>query len=67
MMKRFLKFFTKSANKRQLQDQSEVDTLYRKYRWQIMTAITVGYGVAYMCRLALSVVKTAYRRRHHVC
>ena len=57
MIKRFLKFFTKSAYKPQLQDQSEVDTLYRKYRWQIMTAITVGYGVAYMCRLALSVVK----------
>jgi len=56
-MKRFLRFFTKSANQPLLQEQSEIDTLYRKYRWQIMVAITVGYGIAYMCRLALSVVK----------
>jgi len=31
-----------------------VDTLYKRHRLRIMLAITVGYGLAYTCRLALS-------------
>jgi MFS transporter, OPA family, sugar phosphate sensor protein UhpC len=38
-------------------DQSEIDRLYRRHRLRIMFAITIGYGIAYTCRLALSVVK----------
>jgi OPA family sugar phosphate sensor protein UhpC-like MFS transporter len=34
-----------------------VDRLYKKHRFRIMMAITIGYGIAYTCRLALSVVK----------
>ncbi|HEX5787338.1 MAG TPA: MFS transporter, partial [Woeseiaceae bacterium] len=30
---------------------------YRRYRLRILIAITLGYGLAYTCRLALSVVK----------
>jgi OPA family sugar phosphate sensor protein UhpC-like MFS transporter len=40
-----------------LTDQAEIDRLYRRHRARIMVAITLGYGVAYTCRLALSVVK----------
>ena len=40
-----------------LTDASEIDRLYRRHRLRIMLAITVGYGIAYTCRLALSVVK----------
>jgi OPA family sugar phosphate sensor protein UhpC-like MFS transporter len=40
-----------------ISDQSEIDRLYRHHRIRIMAAITLGYGVAYTCRLALSVVK----------
>jgi OPA family sugar phosphate sensor protein UhpC-like MFS transporter len=36
---------------------SEVDRLFRRGRFQVMMAITLGYGVAYTGRLALGVVK----------
>ena len=40
-----------------LTDESEITRLYRRHRLRIMLAITLGYGIAYTCRLALSVVK----------
>lgn len=40
-----------------LQDDAKVDQLYRRSRTQIMIAITFGYGMAYTCRLPLSIVK----------
>jgi OPA family sugar phosphate sensor protein UhpC-like MFS transporter len=40
-----------------LTDSAQVDTLYRRYRWRVLIAITIGYAFAYTCRLALSVVK----------
>ena len=41
----------------QLGSQSEIDSLYRRHRVRIMLAITLGYGLVYTCRLALSMVK----------
>ncbi len=35
----------------------EIDRLYKRYRLRIMIAITIGYGLVYTCRLALSMVK----------
>lgn len=52
-----LKFFSTGSDQPVLTDSSEIDRLYRKHRFRIMMAITVGYGIAYTCRLALSVVK----------
>ncbi len=40
-----------------LSDRALVDRLYRRHRMRIMLAITIGYGLVYTCRLALSVVK----------
>ncbi len=40
-----------------IEDQSVVDTLYKRHRFRIMLAITIGYGLVYTCRLALSMVK----------
>ena len=40
-----------------LADGARVDVLFRRHRFRVMLAITLGYGVAYTCRLALSVVK----------
>jgi OPA family sugar phosphate sensor protein UhpC-like MFS transporter len=40
-----------------LADGAQVDALYRRYRFQVLIAITIGYAFAYTCRLALSVVK----------
>jgi OPA family sugar phosphate sensor protein UhpC-like MFS transporter len=51
------RFFATGKDKPVIQDRNIVDKLYRKHRFQIMFAITVGYGIAYTCRLALSVVK----------
>ncbi|MGH8194670.1 MAG: MFS transporter [Woeseiaceae bacterium] len=34
-----------------------MDRLYRHHRMRVLIAITLGYGLAYTCRLALSVVK----------
>jgi OPA family sugar phosphate sensor protein UhpC-like MFS transporter len=52
-----IKFFATGKDQPVIQDQKIVDQLYRKQRFRIMLAITVGYGIAYTCRLALSVVK----------
>lgn len=38
-------------------DRGQVDTLYRRHRFRVLVAITIGYAFAYTCRLALSVVK----------
>ena len=45
------------ADRPLLEDQREIDRLYRRNRLRIMLAITIGYGIVYTCRLALSVVK----------
>jgi MFS transporter, OPA family, sugar phosphate sensor protein UhpC len=40
-----------------LGDGARVDELYRRNRFRVLVAITIGYAFAYTCRLALSVVK----------
>jgi len=40
-----------------LEDPQAIDTLYKRHRLRIMLAITIGYGIVYTCRLALSMVK----------
>jgi MFS transporter, OPA family, sugar phosphate sensor protein UhpC len=40
-----------------IEDATAIARSYRRHRLRIMLAITLGYGVAYTCRLALSVVK----------
>jgi OPA family sugar phosphate sensor protein UhpC-like MFS transporter len=40
-----------------LASSEEIDRLYKRHRLRIMLAITIGYGLVYTCRLALSVVK----------
>jgi MFS transporter, OPA family, sugar phosphate sensor protein UhpC len=52
-----LSVFATGADRPPLAVAREVDRLYRRHRLRIMVAITIGYGVAYTCRLALSVVK----------
>jgi len=40
-----------------LADTGRIDQLYRRHRFRVLVAITIGYAFAYTCRLALSVVK----------
>ncbi len=51
------RFFATGKNKSLLKDKNEIDRRYKKYRIHVMLAVTVGYGFAYTCRLAMSVVK----------
>ncbi len=56
-MNQILKFFAVGEDKPLLEDQQETDSLYKRSRISVMLAITIGYGIAYTCRLGLSVVK----------
>jgi OPA family sugar phosphate sensor protein UhpC-like MFS transporter len=38
-------------------DQGAIDDLYRRHRFRIIVAITLGYGLSYTCRVAIGVVK----------
>lgn len=56
-MKALTSIFAPGPDATPLTDQGEIDTLYRRHRFRIMVAITLGYGLVYTCRLALGVVK----------
>ncbi len=56
-MKRLLRIFAPGPDRPLLEDPREIDRLYRRYRLSVMLSITLGYGIAYTCRLGLSVVK----------
>jgi OPA family sugar phosphate sensor protein UhpC-like MFS transporter len=51
------RFFATGPDLPVLSSQRKIDQLYKRHRMRIMLAITLGYGVVYTCRLALSVVK----------
>jgi len=53
----FLRHFRTGEDQPQLEDRNLVDSLYKRHRLRIMLAITIGYGLVYTCRLALSMVK----------
>jgi OPA family sugar phosphate sensor protein UhpC-like MFS transporter len=52
-----LRSFATGAEMPRIQQQSEIDRLFRRSRIRVMLAITIGYGLIYMCRLAIGVVK----------
>jgi OPA family sugar phosphate sensor protein UhpC-like MFS transporter len=52
-----LRVFLTGEDRPPLDDTSLVDRLYKRHRLRIMLAITIGYGLVYTCRLALSMVK----------
>jgi len=54
MLKRF---FATGEDKPLIEDPQLIDRTYRRGRLSMMMAITTGYGLAYTCRLPLSVVK----------
>ena len=56
-MNKILNFFAAGKDVPQIEDEKVVDSLYKKFRWRVMIAITVGYGLAYPLRLALSAMK----------
>ncbi len=56
-MKPLLKFFAAGSDAPRLTDNSVIDTEYRRHRRNVILVITLCYGLGYVCRLALNVVK----------
>ena len=56
-MKALIRSFATGPDAPLLTEADEVDRLYRSNRIRVMLAITIGYGLIYMCRLAIGVVK----------
>ena len=56
-MHSLLNFFKTGEDRPAIGDRGEIDRLYRRHRLRVLVAITLGYGLVYTCRLALSVVK----------
>ena len=52
-----LRIFLTGPDRPLLANSDEIDRLYKRHRLRIMLAITIGYGLVYTCRLALSMVK----------
>lgn len=57
MVKSILQYFAAGKDQPRLTDTGEVDRLFRLHRRNIIFIITLGYGLGYVCRLALNVVK----------
>ena len=56
-MRSALSFFATGPDAPKIADRAEIDRLYKRNRFRVMVAITLGYGLIYTCRLALGVVK----------
>ena len=56
-MIKIMRFFKTGEDKPPLQDSEQIDRLYKRNRLSIMLTITLGYGIYYVGRLGLSVVK----------
>jgi OPA family sugar phosphate sensor protein UhpC-like MFS transporter len=57
VVKSVLKFFAAGQDKARLTDASEIDRLFHYHRRNIIVVLTLCYGLGYVCRLALNVVK----------
>lgn len=57
MAKSLLRFFATGEDRPAISDQPTIDAMFRKHRFRVMLAITLGYGLIYTCRLAIGVVK----------
>ena len=56
-MNALLRSFATGGDAPRIEQQSEIDRLFRRNRIRVMLAITMGYGLIYTCRLAIGVVK----------
>lgn len=52
-----LRFFATGPDIAIMSDKAEIDRLYRHHRVRVMWGITLCYGIVYMCRLSLGMVK----------
>lgn len=52
-----LRYFSSGPEIPRIESAARIDELYRRNRIRVMLAITVGYALIYMCRLAIGIVK----------
>lgn len=57
MARGLLGFFATGPDVPEIEDKGLIDRLFRRHRFRVMVAITLGYGLIYMCRLAIGMVK----------
>jgi OPA family sugar phosphate sensor protein UhpC-like MFS transporter len=57
MLKKIIMFFKTGEDKPLLNDENEINRIYKKKRWSIIISLILGYGFFYTCRLGLSVAK----------
>lgn len=50
-------WFQVGAEQPRIQDAEQIQKMYKRARWQNMTAMIVGYGMYYMLKMALGVAK----------
>ena len=51
------RFYRPSPPAKPIEDPDRIRQLYRRWRWSMFMAVTLGYGFYYTCRLPLSVAK----------
>ncbi|HNP34781.1 MAG TPA: MFS transporter [Woeseiaceae bacterium] len=56
-MRSILRFFAAGEDAPRISDAASIDAQFRYHRRNIIFIITLGYGLGYVCRLALNVVK----------
>lgn len=56
-MNKLLKYFAMSAPSPAEPDADGIRRRYTRLRWQVFIAATLGYGLFYVCRLSLNVIK----------
>ncbi|WP_320113522.1 MFS transporter [Draconibacterium orientale] len=57
MFKKILEFFSALAPAANRVSPDKVKGLYNRLRWSVFLSATLGYGMFYVCRLSLSVIK----------
>lgn len=57
MIRQISNAFATASDQPTIGDKQRIDELFRRHRFRVMLAITLGYGLIYTCRLALGIVK----------
>lgn len=52
-----LNYFKKTSPTSLIIDEVEQKSVYKKLKWQVFISATLGYGIYYVCRLSLNVIK----------
>lgn len=57
MFKKIINYYKPDSQIPLETDQSRIDKNYTKYRWSVFLSSTIGYGIYYICRLSINVIK----------